>query len=272
MNQIELKSHDRNLLSKVNTELSKKLSRGELDPRDILREINGHLDSGNLDTLEEEYLSKTKRQIIMREFARAAIEQQKYRQPKGMKGKDSKEYKELVSGKTGIPIIDAAVKSLKSGYPHNRARLLLARYAIRNANIDPELVSDFFKENLEDYSPVLNTFNVTSAASGANFGEPYFRKSNPITAAKKLDPKGEWQKEQGVDPDKLADKILEKIREGQEEWRRRWKEEEKIEKSLFPTRDPDKGKFFLTGLRAKGNFASFYKNYLKNESEYLARE
>jgi hypothetical protein len=63
----------------------------------------------------------------------------------------------------------------ENGLPHNRARLLLARYALRNLNLVPELVADLYRHHLADYCPVINTFNVVSAASSATFGEPWYR-------------------------------------------------------------------------------------------------
>lgn len=270
---IQPKEQDRNLFTSKNTKLSRKLSQGKVDPRALLKEINQTLKKDSLSEKEKDYLNKTKRQLVMREFARAALSQQKYKQPKGMKGKNSPEYRKLVAGKTGVPSVDASVQALKEGYPPNRSRLLLARYAIRNLNLDPEVVSDFFKKHLKDYSPVLNTFNIVQAASGATFAEPYFRKSNPITAAKKLDPKGEWIKSKGFDPDKIDTKAIDEINKGHELWMKRWKgskgEGQRISKNLYPTRDPDKGIFFLQDKRAKGRFAPFYRDYLKEEEELL---
>ena len=188
------KEINRNLLTNKSTELSPLLAAGEIDPRDVLRTISDLEQDKKLSEEQQEYLSDIKRQLVFREFARSAIEEQSYRQPPGAR-KTSKEFEKLKKGETGIPIIDASVKEMnETGRPHNRARLLLARYAIRNLNIDPEEVSIWLGKSFDDYDPVLTTFNVTSAASGANFGEPYFRKSNPLTAEKTLDPDKSYQK------------------------------------------------------------------------------
>lgn len=275
--KITPKEINRNLLLNKSTELSEELSKGSLDPKELLIELNSTLKDENLTKGEKEYLSQIKRQLIFREFARSAIEQQEYRNPPGAKGKDSVEFKALREGKTGIPIVDAAVRELEeTGKPHNRARLLIARYGTRNLNIDPEVIAFWFAEKFKDYDPALTTFNVTSAASGATFGEPYFRKSNPLTASKKLDPSGDYQKNwlpQNYSP-KDKDVLKKEIDEGHQEWLKRWKENKPVSdwprKSLYPTKDNIEGNYFIKdNLRAKSNFAHYYKKYKEKEEEFL---
>jgi deoxyribodipyrimidine photo-lyase len=185
-----LKETDRNNLSNKSTGLSKDLASGKKDPREVLRYINSLTPKT---PGEKKYLDEIKRQVIFREFANSSIQQQTYRIPPGSKPATDPAFIALKKGETGIPIIDAAVNEMKStGEPHNRARLLLARYAIRNLNVDPEEVAKWFAESFQDYDPILTTFNVSQAASATNFGEPYYRKSNPLTAQKALDPTGAY--------------------------------------------------------------------------------
>lgn len=131
---------DRNLLTNKSTELSPRLASGKVNPKEVIKHINASLES--LPDSDRKYLSEIKRQLIFREFANSAIQQQSYRQPAGALDQTSEEFKRLDRAQTGIPIIDAAVTEMKeTGLPHNRARLLLARHAIRTLNIDPEVVS-----------------------------------------------------------------------------------------------------------------------------------
>lgn len=255
---------DRNLLTNKSTGLSVQLSQGKIDPKDVVADLNKQLK----DKPDDKFLLEVKRQLIFREFANKALREQTYKQPVGARSKDSKRWEDVRNANTGIPIVDASIRDLKDGLPHNRARLLLARHLIRTENFDPGDVAMFYKEHLKDYSPVLNTFNIVQAASGANFAEPYYRKSNALTAAKKLDPTGEYQRSKGVDPDKFdKNKVMADIIAGNEEWSKRWKKKEFVNKPLWPTKDKDKGKYFLDkhDISAKGHFGSFYKNYLKNE-------
>jgi deoxyribodipyrimidine photolyase len=271
---VEIKESDRNILTHTTSGLSVRLSSGKLDPRDVLKEINNNLSSRKLKIKQVAYLEALKRQLIFREFARSALEAQKYKFPRGAKGMSSREYKSLIRGDTGIPLIDSCILDLKNGLPHNRARLLLARWAIRNANIDPLLVADFFKQNLTDYSPVINTFNIVSASSGAVFGECFFRTSNPITAAKKLDPDNGYIKKFGFDSQIPDSDALIAMKLGTEFWKHRWQSaranDDFIEKKLWPTKDKDRGIYFiLDRIPARGAFSHYYNKYLAREAELL---
>jgi hypothetical protein len=273
---IEIKEINRDLLMHSTSGLSLRLSRGELDPREPLGEINHYLAYRELTDKEAAYLSAVKRQIIFREFARSALEMQMFRFPGGARGKDSNEYRLLVDGTSGIPIVDACVKQLKAGLPHNRARLLLARFAIRNLNLDPRLVADFYRTWLKDYSPVINTFNIVSASSGAVFTEPWFRLSNPVTAAKKLDPHNEFIQRFGFTSQQPTPEGARLILQGNGLWKWRWQTaraaEDFSEQMLWPTRDPEMGRFFiLDQIPARGSFSSYYNHYLKRETEFLKR-
>jgi deoxyribodipyrimidine photo-lyase len=136
------KAIDRNLLTNSSTGLSERLSRGDLNPKEVLKDINKSLSKEEISSEEKDYLEEIKRQLVFREFANSAIRQQEYRNPPGANGEDSEEFKKLKKGETGIPIVDAAVRQLEeTGKPHNRARLLIARYATRSLNIDPEVVA-----------------------------------------------------------------------------------------------------------------------------------
>lgn len=271
---VEIKTSDRNLLTHTTSGLSVKLSAGKLDPREALLEINHYLAHRKLTNKQAAYLEALKRQLIFREFARSALAAQNYKFPRGSKTKQSREYKSMIKADTGIPLIDACIQDLKAGLPHNRARLLLARWAIRNANINPLLVADFFKQNLTDYSPVINTFNIVSAASGAVFGECFFRTSNPVTAAKKLDPDNGYIKKFGYDSQTPDADILTALKLGSALWKQRWqaaRETQKYEqRKLWPTQDKDRGIYFiLDRLPARGAFSPYYKKYLEREGEMV---
>ncbi len=271
---VEIKSSNRDLLTDSTSGLSPLLASGELDPRDVLRDINRSLAESELAPLEEAYLIAVKRQLIFREFARSSLEVQEYKHPAGARGKDTPEHAMLLAGKTGIPIVDACIAELKNGLPHNRARLLLARYAIRNLNLAPELVADFFRRFLKDYCPTINTFNVVSAASSATFGEPWYRLSNPLTAARKLDPLNRYIARfgfAGAAPSEVGQKS---ITEGNKFWQFRWKAAHEsgdwIRRRLWPTKDKERGIYFvLDRLSARGAFTPYYHRYLAREDELL---
>ena len=274
MSLVEIKESDRNLLTHTTSGLSVKLSAGKLDPREPIAEINHYLARRKLTQKQDEYLEALKRQLIFREFARSALEAQSYKFPRGSKTKSSREYKSMIKGDSGVPLIDACIQDLKNGLPHNRARLLLARWAIRNANIDPTLVAEFFKQYLKDYSPVINTFNIVSSASGAVFGEASYRTSNPVTAAKRLDPDNGYIKKFGFTSQTPESDALTTIKYGTNLWKQRWQTaretQDYVQRKLWPTKDKDRGIFFiLNRLPARGAFGPYYKKYLEREGEMV---
>jgi len=139
---IQPKEINRNILTNYSTGLSEQLAKGDIHPVDVIKAVNTQLENSKLTDDEQDYLSQIKRQLVFREFARSAIEQQDYKELPGAKDENSKEFLKLKKGETGIPLVDAAVRELEeTGKPHNRARLLLARYGTRNLNIDPEVIA-----------------------------------------------------------------------------------------------------------------------------------
>ncbi len=272
---LEIKTSNRDLLTDSTSGLSVALAAGKLDPRAVLRELNGYLEARRLQPREQVYLEGVKRQLIFREFARSALPLQEYRFPPGALGEDSEAYRQLAAGTTGIPIVDACVTDLQAGRPHNRARLLLARFAIRNLNLDPELVAVFYRRHLRDYCPVINTFNIVSAASGATFGEPCYRLSNPLAAAKKLDPENRYLARFGFASPEPTAAGLALIKNGSVRWKARWQAARDsgsfIRHRLWPTRDRERGIYFILDLiPARGAFAPYYRQYLQRERELLS--
>ena len=98
-------------------------------------------------------------------------------------------------GETGVPIIDAAMRQLKStGWMHNRLRMIVAMYLTKNLLIDWRKGLEWFNDCLCDADLANNTASWQwTAGSGAD-AAPYFRIFNPILQGKKFDPDGEYTK------------------------------------------------------------------------------
>lgn len=63
----------------------------------------------------------------------------------------------VTNAKTGIPIVDASVTCvLKTGYLHNRLRMVLCMVACRILRIDWRLMEEWFASVLVDYHPASN--------------------------------------------------------------------------------------------------------------------
>jgi deoxyribodipyrimidine photo-lyase len=92
------------------------------------------------------------------------------------------------NGNTGIPIIDAGMNELnKTGYMHNRARLIVADFLVKILRVDWRFGEKYFANKLIDYDPSNNSGNWNFIASTATFSQPYFRIFNPWRQSQNFD-------------------------------------------------------------------------------------
>lgn len=106
-------------------------------------------------------------------------------------------------GRTGYPLVDAGMRQLnKTGYMHNRARMVAASFLCKHLLTDWRWGEAYFAEKLLDYDLVLNNGNWQWAAGTGCDAAPYFRIFNPITQQIKFDPQfiyiKQWVEEFGT--------------------------------------------------------------------------
>ena len=103
--------------------------------------------------------------------------------------------KKWKDGKTGFPIVDAGMRELnKTGYMHNRARLITASFLIKTLLIDWQKGEKYFAQKLTDYDPASNNGNWQWVASTGADSQPYFRIFNPWSQSKTHDSDCEYIK------------------------------------------------------------------------------
>lgn len=108
---------------------------------------------------------------------------------------DKKLFKAWQEGKTGYPIVDAAMRQLlKNGWMHNRARMVVASFLTKNLLIDWRWGEKHFADYLVDYEPASNVGGWQWSASTGVDPQPYFRIFSPFSQAKKFDPECEYIK------------------------------------------------------------------------------
>ena len=98
-------------------------------------------------------------------------------------------------GKTGYPIVDAGMRQLKeTGWMHNRVRMIVASFLIKDGLINWKKGAEHFLEELVDADLASNSLGWQwSSGSGPN-ANPFFRIFHPILQSKKYDPKGQYIK------------------------------------------------------------------------------
>ena len=96
-------------------------------------------------------------------------------------------------GRTGYPIVDAAMRQLKAtGWMHNRLRMIVAMFLSKDLFIDWRWGERHFMQHLIDGDLAANNGGWQWAASTGNDAAPYFRIFNPTLQGPKFDPDGEF--------------------------------------------------------------------------------
>jgi len=94
-------------------------------------------------------------------------------------------------GRTGYPVVDAAMRQLvETGWMHNRARMIIASFLVKDLLIDWRWGERFFMQHLVDGDPAANNGGWQWTAGTGTDAAPYFRIFNPILQGKKHDPDG----------------------------------------------------------------------------------
>jgi deoxyribodipyrimidine photo-lyase len=106
---------------------------------------------------------------------------------------DVDEFEKWKSGITGMPIVDAAMRQLReTGWMHNRARMIVASFLVKDLLIDWRWGEAWFMENLLDGDPAANNGGWQWTAGTGTDAAPYFRIFNPILQSEKFDPYGDY--------------------------------------------------------------------------------
>ena len=97
------------------------------------------------------------------------------------------------TGHTGFPFVDAGMRQLaRTGWMHNRARLVTASFLVKDAGIDWRRGESVYLEHLLDADTQQNGGNWQWVGGVGTDAAPYFRIFNPTLQAKKFDPKGAY--------------------------------------------------------------------------------
>ena len=143
-------------------------------------------------------------EIVWREFYRNIM----HSFPRVSKGKPFQEYTDNINwrydesefqawknGRTGFPIIDAAMRQMnQEGWMHNRLRMVVAMFFTKNMLHDWRLGEKYFMESLIDGDFSSNNGGWQWSASTGTDAAPYFRIFNPITQSKNFDKNGDFIK------------------------------------------------------------------------------
>jgi len=114
-------------------------------------------------------------------------------------------------GNTGVPIIDAGMRELwQTGYMHNRVRMIVASYLVKNLMIDWREGERWFWDCLLDADSASNSAGWQWVAGSGADASPYFRIFNPVLQGEKFDKQGEYVKKYCPELKALGNKYLHK--------------------------------------------------------------
>ncbi|MBK8932024.1 MAG: deoxyribodipyrimidine photo-lyase [Chloroflexi bacterium] len=106
---------------------------------------------------------------------------------------DKTQFAAWQNGRTGFPVIDAAMRQLQTtGWMHNRARMIVASFLVKDLLIDWRWGERHFMQHLIDGDPAANNGGWQWSAGTGTDAAPYFRIFNPITQSEKFDPDGRY--------------------------------------------------------------------------------
>lgn len=112
-------------------------------------------------------------------------------------------------GKTGYPIIDAAMRQLnQTGYMHNRLRMISASFLTKDLGIHWQKGEAYFAHHLNDFDLAANNGGWQWSASTGCDAQPYFRIFNPITQSERFDPKGDFIRRYIPELEAIPDKFI----------------------------------------------------------------
>jgi deoxyribodipyrimidine photo-lyase len=187
----------RNDLSYSTTQLSAFIKYGLVSIREVACSILG-IDGKKTDKITYGQMKNNAlfRQLLWREFYAVIL----FYIPRVLKEPFQEKYKKLKwinndkwttawkNGRTGFPIVDACMTQLnKSGYMHNRGRLIVSSFLVKILLTDWREGEHYFASMLVDYDPASNNGNWQWVAGTGTDSMPYFRIFNPWLQSEKYD-------------------------------------------------------------------------------------
>ncbi len=113
------------------------------------------------------------------------------------------------TGNTGYPFVDAGMRELwQTGYMHNRVRMVVASFLVKNLMIHWHHGRDWFWNCLADADLGNNSASWQWVAGSGVDSAPYFRIFNPTTQGKKFDAEGLYTKKYLPELKNLPNKYL----------------------------------------------------------------
>ncbi|CAN1526370.1 PhrB Deoxyribodipyrimidine photolyase [Candidatus Nanopelagicaceae bacterium] len=107
--------------------------------------------------------------------------------------KPGAQFEAWCEGKTGYPFVDAAMRQLVlEGWMHNRTRMVVASFLVKDLHLEWQLGERFFSDHLVDYDVASNAHGWQWTAGTGTDASPYYRVFNPIEQGRRFDENGDY--------------------------------------------------------------------------------
>ncbi|MGY0539964.1 cryptochrome/photolyase family protein [Nocardioides sp. YJ-D4] len=176
--------------------ISTALKFGEIHPRTLLADLDQHGNGASGEDVE-----RFVAELAWREFYADVL----WHDPgsawrdlrDGLRGMQYDDDPELLeawkSGRTGFPFVDAGMRQLLAeGWMHNRVRMVVASFLIKDLHIWWPAGARHFLDHLLDGDLASNSHGWQWVAGTGTDAAPYFRVFNPITQGLRFDPQGDY--------------------------------------------------------------------------------
>ncbi len=186
------KNRDYPSISNGTSHLSVHLRFGTLSIRSLVRAALNNSSFGSKTWLSE---------LIWRDFYQMLLDQF----PHVVKGCFKQEYDRIqwpgtqrqfnlwCQGRTGFPLIDAAMQHFNAtGWMHNRLRMIVASFLVKDLLVDWRKGEAYFARYLLDFDLAANNGGWQWCASTGCDAQPWFRIFNPVTQSERFDPDGSF--------------------------------------------------------------------------------
>lgn len=122
---------------------------------------------------------------------------------------DEAKFSAWCEARTGYPLVDAAMRQLnQTGYMHNRLRMVVASFLVKDLHIDWRWGERYFEQHLLDFDFAANNGGWQWSASTGCDAQPWFRIFNPITQSENFDGQGKFIRRYVPELKHCADKYI----------------------------------------------------------------
>jgi deoxyribodipyrimidine photo-lyase len=189
--------------------LSPYLHSGEISPNQVWHAANLRGDSADIDNFCSELGWREFSYSLLHHFPALPHENWQKKFDHFPWKNDREDLSRWKKGMTGYPIVDAGMRELwQTGYMHNRVRMIVASFLIKNLLVDWRHGARWFWDCLVDADLANNSASWQWVAGSGADAAPYFRIFNPIGQGEKFDGDGAYTRKYVPELAKMPEKYL----------------------------------------------------------------